>query len=262
MNGKDTLPLAERREFPGQVGVIVCMDEDITYGENVIVFGVAGTALAKVGPGDQQLFPDKSRRLTSKVRPAMFKALQSICNLMSLPLVSTSHINCGWAGAQGIDHNDVPGLTKALSQASGIDYLGHIQSGPVPAEVGNSNVCLSLNREATDHHHKARRIVVTVGGGITQGELELFEADNYGDAFIISADWLSAAVDVGQISAQEALDFIALQIDIADGIADGVNSGSCVTIWTEGNLPKKMMRKNLAMVKKMLRDVFPKGEKR
>lgn len=252
----------ERREFPGKVGVVVCMDEDLTYGPNVVAFGVAGTAVSHIGEGNQKLFPDLQRQLTEKVRSAMFKALQKVTHLMDLPFMATSHVNCGWAGAQNISAEALADQTAQMCRQLGVDYLGHIPANNVPVETGNSNVRLSLQRDEKIHHHKARRIVVTVGGGITQQELGALEADQYGDAFIISADWLALAIKENPLLAKDVFAFIALEIDIADGIADGIKSASSVGIWNGGRLSHQLMMENLSMVKEMLNFEFPQGKRR
>jgi|GEM_PF-4719444 len=248
------VPSPERREYPKMVSLVACIDEDIDYGENVVAFGMAGTGITKLGEGNQKVYPDEKREVVEKVRPFAFSALNEIAVGMGMPLLATSHVGCGAAAAQEVPADQIAAVTKKMCTDLEIDYLGHIPHADEPVEVGNSNVEAHIGRSEEEHHHGARRIVITVGGGITEEELQALESDGYGDAFIVSADWLSRVVESGSVSREDALTFVGLQVDIADGIADGVSHFESVRVWNAGRMESQQMLENIQLVNELIKN--------
>ena len=243
----------ERREFEGDVWVEVCMDEDIDYGENVIAYGVVASGITRMGTGNQELLPDAKREMLAKVSGVVTRRLAKLAEKEGGSFVVTSHAGCGGGAAQAITTaEDLEKTTVALCEELGVEYLGHVPHANEPVEVGNSNVNIHIGRSEAEHHHGARRVIFTVGGGIKERELQILEADNYGDGFIVSADVLAQAVADGDVTEDEAIDYLMLHLDIADGIADGVTKDSAAYVFNAGRLEGEDMLANYALVKKML----------
>ncbi len=243
----------ERREFGGKVWVAVCMDEDLDYGSNVIAYGVVASGITRLKTGNQKLLPDAKRVMLSKVSGVVIGRLALQAEKEGGKFVVTSHVGCGGGAAQEIKTTeDLEATTKAMCEGLDVEYLGHIPHAAEPVEVGNSNVCLHIGRPESEHHHGARRVIFTVGGGITEEELQQLESDGYGDGFMVSVDVLAGAVAEGELTEEEALDYLELHLDIADGIADGIVKDSAARVFDAGRLDKERVAANKALVEKML----------
>jgi len=230
-----------------------CMDEDLDYGDGVVVFGSAGTMITRIGGGNQQVYPDRKRELVANTRGAVSYGMRVVANEMGLPIVSLSHEGCGAGAAQEIvGKRDLMATTKAVSREVGDRYGGHIPYATRPVRLGNK-VKAHIGRPESDHKHWARRIAITVGGGITERELKEFEKDGHGDAFLVSADWIQSALESGQIAPQQVLEWLMLHVDIADGIADGVNHVQSVRIYDAGRLSDQTVDENVRYVEQMMR---------
>lgn len=241
----------EQEHKPDKVALIACMDENLGYGAGVYVVGVGGTGVSKLEGGKQELFPDEKRALVERVRLQVFAAIKEVALELDMELGGTSHLGCGWAGGQGIGAEDVPAVTERVLADAEITYWGHIPHAPEPVDLDKKpGVQAFIERPESDHHHGARSVVLTVGGFITQEEIDQVSTE-YGDAFIISADWLAKAVDSG-LSIEDALAFLAVQVDIADGIADGVTKGSSCQIFNAGRLDGVEAHRNEQWVKSLL----------
>lgn len=243
----------ERREFADDVWVTVCMDEDIDYGPDVVAFGMVASGITRKQTGNQELLPDSKRDLLTKVGSVVHKHLKAAAEASGTNYLVTSHSGCGGGAAQGItEASELESVTAKMCQSLGVEFLGHIPHAENPVEVGNSNVTLHIGRPEAEHHHGARRVIITVGGGIKEAELQMLESDGYGDGFIVSADTLSVAISAGDISEAEALDYLELHLDIADGIADGVVKDTAAYVFNAGRLHPETALANHALVNKML----------
>lgn len=233
--------------------IVACMDEDLDYGPEAVVFGVAGSAVTKMGEGKLELFPDAKRSLLAHVRPIVYATIKNIAKRLGLAFGVTSHVGCGAAAAQAIAKDEVAPLTEEMCKKLGIEYLGHIPHAEAPVTIGNSGLTAHIGRPESEHHHGAHRIVITVGGGITEQEIQMVEGDGYGDGFIVSADWVSQALSGGKVSKDEVLEWLALHVDIADGIADGVMHTASVRVYNANRLEKQIADANHRLVSEMLK---------
>lgn len=240
----------ERREYPGSVWVLVCMDEDIDYGGNVIALGMVGSGITHLGGGNQDLFPDEKRELLRRVGGVVVSQLSSLVGGRGDAFVVTSHDKCGGASAQGFPADEVADETRRYCDDNQVEYLGHIPQSAQQVEVGNSNVGFCLTRQG--HRHEGRRVVFTVGGGITEAELQELESDSEGDAFVVSADVLAKAVSDGKISENDAIAYLRLHLDIADGIADNLIINTAPNIFDGGRLDSSASQQNRQLVERMI----------
>lgn len=234
--------------------LVACMDEDLDYGEGVYVAGVGGSAITRLGEGKQDLFPDEKRQLTKRIRPGLYRSLRKLAEFdLDMNFGVSSHSGCGWAGAQAIEGGNIPYTTRQLCKEFGLSYWGHIPHDSEPVIFGDEDkVKAHIGRHEAEHHHGARAVLVTVGGFISEEEIGQ-EAKKYGDAFIISADWLCDALENEFMSEKDAMGFLELQIDIADGIADGVTKNTSVKIFDAGRLSDKVSKRNKTLVEKLLK---------
>ncbi len=238
----------------GQVAVVACMDEDLDYGAGTVVFGTAGSLITRIGGGNQAVYPDTKRELVARTRTAVFTELAKLAKAMGMKLYVTSHEGCGAGAAQEVKGQEaLEAVTKTLCDELSLAYAGYIPHGEAPVAIGDSGVMAYIGRPEAEHHHGAQRIIITVGGGITEGEIEMVEGDGYGDGFVVSADWVAGALATGSITEEEAMDWLALHVDIADGIADGVASTSSVRIYNANRLDKTTADANHRLVVAMLK---------
>lgn len=239
-----------------KVALVACMDEDLDYGEGVVVFGTAGSLITKVGGGNQTVYPDEKRELVEKTRGVVFGELKRLAEKMGMKLVVTSHAGCGAGAAQEIKGREaLMEVTGKMCDELGLEYAGHIPHASEPVEIGEAGFKAHIGRPEEEHHHGARRVIVTVGGGITEQEIQMVEADGYGDGFVVSADWVRGVLERGEMSEEEVKEWLELHVDIADGIADGVSRGSSVRVYNANRLDKGTADRNYEMVVKMLREL-------
>ncbi len=233
--------------------VMACMDEDLDYGADVLVAGVGGSAIIKIGGGRQDLFPDEKRKMADRVRPALYRALKKVSEFdMNCRFGVSSHNGCGWAGAQEFESGNIPYETRKVCEELDVPYWGHIPHADSPVIFGDrEEVTAYMKRHETEHEHGARSVIITVGGFITQEEVEK-EAEKYGDAFLLTADWLVDAIENDFVSKEDAFAFLDLQVDIADGIADGVKKNTSVKIFDAGRLPEELANKNRELVEELM----------
>jgi len=234
--------------------VVACMDEDLDYGDGVVVFGTAGSLITKIGGGNQTIYPDSKRELVKKTRSIVLREMGKLAEKMGLKFVLTSHAGCGAGAAQEIKGQEaLETVTNKMCDELALTYAGYIPHADKPVAIGTSGIMAHIGREEAKHHHGAMRVVVTVGGGITEEEIKMLEADGYGDGFIVSADWVVGAVASGRVSEEEAMEWLALHVDIADGIADGVAHTSSVRVYNANRLDKETADGNHRVVIKMLK---------
>lgn len=208
---------------PGEIYDVPGLGDVVQYD-----FGVAGSAVVNMGEGSQDKLPDVNRKVFKDNQLKLQKALARIAGYMDASFAISSHEGCGWAGAQAI--KDVALATKQMCKSVGATYAGHIEYGNYPQKLGNTNAYANISRHPHEHKHTGRSIVVSVGGGITPKELANFEKERYGDAFVISADFAAEAIGQGWMSAKTATEILAIQLDLADGLANReINAQSILT---------------------------------
>ncbi|OGY17974.1 MAG: hypothetical protein A3F04_01660 [Candidatus Chisholmbacteria bacterium RIFCSPHIGHO2_12_FULL_49_9] len=240
----------ERKELPGTVVAVACMDEALGYSPGILVAGVGGSAVTAYETGNQTFFPDQKRRLVERVRPVLYHSLGKMADQLGLGFGVTSHVGCGWAGVQGIESISIPRLTQAMSFGLGREYFGHIPFAKEPSALDKPGVAAYTKRSASDHYHNAESIVLTVGGFISQNEIDRI-ASRHGRPFILSADWLNDVVISGG-DIHEALDFLEVEINIARGIAEGVVKPGAFQIFDGQRLDTMTTVRNRAFVHRLL----------
>ncbi len=232
----------EKREIPRPVVLVACMDEALSYGPGVQVAGVAGSGITQLGGGNQEMFPDSKRALVERVRPKLFRSLDWAASQVGAGLEVTSHVGCGWARMQGISDRVLEKVTGQMVKAEGEKYLGHIPFADSPVDSGKPGVAAAILRSPSDHHHDAKSIVLTIGGFITQDEINELSGE-FGKPFIISADWLDYFARIGG-DVREARDFIKLEIDVACGICQGLSETNSLRIYEAGRLDFRVQSNN------------------
>lgn len=233
--------------------VVACMDEDLDYGDGIVVFGTAGSLITNMGGGNQAVYPDGKRELVKKTRGVVMAEMKKLAEKMGLTFLITSHAGCGAGAAQEVKGQEaLEKVTGEMCRELGVDYAGYIPHAEAPVAIEDSGVMAHIGRSEEEHHHGARRIVITVGGGITEEEIKMVEADGYGDGFIVSADWVAGALASGEVTEQEAKEWLALHVDIADGIADGVAHTASVRVYNANRLDKATADGNHRVVSAML----------
>lgn len=237
-----------------QTAIVACMDEDLDYGPGVVVFGAAGSLITNLGGGNQEVYPDSKRELVAKTRGVVFEILQRMTKEWGGTFWVTSHAGCGAGAAQEVKGQEaLEEVTRKMCEELSVEYVGYIPHAESPIEIGESGITAHIGRNEKEHHHGARRVVMTVGGGITEEEIQMVEGDGYGDGFVVSADWVAKAIESGEVTEEEAMEWLALHVDIADGIADGVAHTESVRVYNANRLDKKIADANHRVVVKMLK---------
>lgn len=217
------------------VALLRCMDESIAGAGEIydvpglntfqIHFGLAGSGVIRMGSGNQQVLPDYNRQLFLENQNYLLAAFSQMAAYMEAVFFVSSHVGCGWAGAQAIA--DVARETSEMCAREGVVYVGQIEYGNYPMQLGDAPVYANISRHPSQHRHDGRSVVVSVGGGASPRELADFERGRYGDAFLVSADFAAQAVAQGWMNAESAIRIVAVQLDLADGLADGrIGAGS------------------------------------
>ena len=241
-----------RRVYSGIVWLGVCMDEDINYGDNVIAFGMAGSGIIRLGTGNQQLLPDRSRMLLKCVGGVVHRRLSALASKYGTEYLITAHAGCGGGAQDIIGQTALEDATRQMAGDLGVPYFGFIPTAAEPVEIGNTNHTAHIGRPESVHQHDARRLIFTTGGGITQAEIRKFEADGYGDAFVVSADILAAAIRDGSISQIQASEYLLLHLDVADGITEGLQLHTAARIFDAGRLPPDEAAANRLLAERMI----------
>ena len=240
----------EKREVPFPVVLVSCMDEGLCYGPGILVAGVGGSAVTQLETGDQVFFPDEKRKLVERVRPVLYNSLERVADDLGFGFGIASHVGCGWAGAQGISEEKVSYSTLVSANRWFLDYYGHISHSQNLVELNCPGLAATMTRPESDHHHDASRIALTVGGFITQNEIEKLTRKE-GKPFVISADWIAKVARVGG-DIKEALDFVELEIDVACGICPGVSKTDSVRIFNAKRIEQLEWARNLHLMRALM----------
>lgn len=221
-----------------EVVLVVCMDDDIITGEgDQIVIGTPGSFVTK--EGNSEGFPDSARRLVEKYREVIFTSLQQLFPKRKIFLV-TSHLGCGALALQGVTGvaASIQATRECSSDFGDFQYAGHIDDNSSALHAGETTIeGVSINRPESDHAHHARRIVFTIGGGITGSEIERIKTESLEGAvvirnmdetikndpeltnsFIVSADWAADAIKMEGGSAEEVAAILKFITDVAHSI--------------------------------------------
>ncbi len=212
--------MIEQHEFEpvsARVAVATCMDEALTFKKGAIVFGLGGTAVSTPARGNLELFTPEHRKLIDLVRPTIYTSLTKLSRSLDAPLAFTSHRGCGWAKGMGIHPDEVSEVTEKVIENAGLDtrlFAGHIDHHHKPQPIGkDGKLGACIIRPPEEHLHSAESIIITTGGGITPEEKQILE-NEHGASFIISADYVSRALQFG-LKSNYLEQFLNLQIDVA-----------------------------------------------
>ena len=196
------------------VAVIACMDEDAKIVG--IKLGILGSLITKHNSGKPELFPESTRNIIDNNRDTIINAFKNVADKLGCVFGACSHPGCGAASAQGFNENESKTATSKLYNDS---YFGHLPIADEPLLAGKINglsVYGYMGRSVEDHHHKAEWLDFTVGGGISYEEDK--KRSLGGKALIVSADWVTYALDAG-VSENDIKEILKVQLKIAVEIA-------------------------------------------